>query len=245
MALWWEWAEEASAELFLSLWGQFLKPGDLAFDIGGNAGRMTWAMRHLGARVVFVEPLLAFGPEFVPEFWYRFGRDRGVVQVPKAVTGLPEVELSVNQFMPEYSSVDTSWMIESSHSPKHGQSYYNPSSLIRRTVPGVTLDTLITVYGMPQFMKVDVEGHENTAIGTLHQAVPALNMEFHRDWIPAKAMQHLDSLGRYEWNYCLDGGGVLVLPEWVSRGELVAHLDAHLTATGPGSWGDIYGRLGA
>jgi FkbM family methyltransferase len=242
MAEWWQWAEEAAA-MFLPLWRQFLKPGDLAFDIGGNVGRMTSAMRRLGARVVFVEPMLAFGPEFVPEFWWRWAKDRDVIQVPKAVTWMPEVTISINQFMPEYSSIDTAWMTESSHSPAAGQSYYNAPSLIQRQVPGVTLDTLIRVYGLPAFMKVDVEGHENAAIGTLHQAVPALNMEFHADWIPVRAMERLDSLGAYEWNYCLDGGGKLVLPEWVGRGEMLDYMQAHLTRTGLGSWGDVYGRL--
>ena len=242
---WWAWTEGEEARLMRHLWAQFLRPGDLAFDIGGNVGAKTSVMRGLGARVVFVEPLLAFGPEFVPEFFWRWGKDRDVMQVPKAVTWLPEVVLSVNQFMPEYSSIDHAWMTESSHAPDKapGNTWYSPGSLIRRAVPGVTLDALIGIYGLPAFMKVDVEGHENAALGTLHHAVPALNMEFHADWVPIPAIEHLDRLGDYEWNYCLDGGGELVLPEWGCRGRLLEHMKAHLTATGPGSWGDVYGRL--
>ena len=38
------------------LFGQFVKSGDMVFDIGANRGGMTYVFRGIGARVVAVEP---------------------------------------------------------------------------------------------------------------------------------------------------------------------------------------------
>ena len=37
-------------------YGQFLSPGDLAFDLGAHVGNRVRVFRRLGARVVAVEP---------------------------------------------------------------------------------------------------------------------------------------------------------------------------------------------
>ena len=38
------------------LYGQFVRPGDLVFDVGAHVGDRIAAFRRLGARVVAVEP---------------------------------------------------------------------------------------------------------------------------------------------------------------------------------------------
>src|SRR3712207_7434000 len=39
-----------------ALYGRFIKPGDLAFDIGAHVGDRVSSFRRLGARVVALEP---------------------------------------------------------------------------------------------------------------------------------------------------------------------------------------------
>src|SRR5215510_5266355 len=39
-----------------ALYARFLKPGDLAFDVGSHVGDRTGSFRRLGARVVALEP---------------------------------------------------------------------------------------------------------------------------------------------------------------------------------------------
>ena len=215
----------------------------LAFDIGANCGRKTWAMRQLGAKVVAVDPLLAFQSEFVPEFFWRWSEDPMVLPVARAVSTERTVELAINRFMPYVSSTDKNWMTKSAHAPKFKQPYYVETSLIRRKVQGITLDALINVYGSPRFMKVDVEGAEDLVMGTLSQPVPAFNMEFHQDWIPTRAIRHMEAMGTYIWNYALGNQGQFVLVDWVTSKQLLAYLKQHLTKDGNGSWGDIYGWL--
>jgi len=241
MAEWWQWSMQVEEES-LPLYQEFIRPGDLVFDIGANRGRKVYCFLKLGARVVAVEPLFAFGNEFVPEFYWKWGKDKRVMQVDRAVTSERTVEISINRFMPYVSSIDREWMTESAHAPKNGQPYYREGSIVKRQVRGITIDGLIGIYGMPKFVKVDVEGHENQAIATLSMPVPALNMEFHRDWIPLGAIKHMDGLGSYEWNYALDHRGEFV-GKWGTREQLLAELGSSLTKEGAGSWGDIYGRL--
>ena len=242
MAGWWEWSEEVELQR-LNVYRPFIEPGDMCFDIGANRGRKTFVMRKLEARVVAVEPLFAFGDEFVPEFSWRWGKDKGVMPVARAVTAERLIEISVNKFIPYVSSIDKRWMTESAHAPKNGQPYYRPSSLIDRYVQGITLDGLIGIYGMPRFVKVDVEGAENSVMATLSTPIPAFNMEFHQDWIPVAAMEHMDSLGPYQWTYALDFQGTFAMSGFTDREGLLAILKRTLTEKGNGSWGDIYGRL--
>src|SRR2546423_2645943 len=63
------------------LYGEFLGPGDVAFDIGAHVGSRVRAWRRLGARVVAVEPQ----PDFVRVLRLFFSRDPGVTIVPGAV----------------------------------------------------------------------------------------------------------------------------------------------------------------
>ncbi len=64
----------------LRLYGEFLRPGELGFDIGAHVGSRVRTWRRLGARVVAVEPQ----PDFVRILRLFFGRDRGVTIVPSA-----------------------------------------------------------------------------------------------------------------------------------------------------------------
>lgn len=241
MACWWEWSIEVERHS-VGTYRELIRPGDLCFDIGANRGRKTWIMRLLGAKVVAVDPLLAFGDEFVPEFWWKWGSDKDVQAVGRAVAnGSREIEVSINKFMPYVSSIDRAWMTVSAHGAKD-QPYYRKSSIVKRKVATITLDGLVNIYGLPRFIKIDVEGAENRIVPTLTTPVYALNMEFHQDWMPGPAMAHMDTLAPYLWTYALGEAGRFEA-EWMPREQLLAYMANRLTKSGAGSWGDIYGRM--
>ncbi len=50
------------------------------------------------------------------------------------------------------------------------------------TVPAVSLDKLIEIYGVPDLLKVDVEGAENIVLASLTQKVPVLCFEWAAEW---------------------------------------------------------------
>ncbi len=242
MPEWWRLTERAQAARNKKpLLAQFVKPGDLVFDVGANRGVMTLTFRQLGARVVAVEPLFLAAPELVREFAWRFGEDGEVIPVMQAVSDIVQtVTFSVHKNLPYLSSCGKPWMTESDHARM-----YNPVACREVRVRTTTLDALITKFGLPRFIKIDVEGYEGVAIRGLSQPVPALSFEFHRGWLhdARQVAQHLRLVGNYEFNYALGFHGKLMLDEWLSNSHLIEHFERTLTAKGKGSWGDAYARL--
>lgn len=243
MAEWWKLAEQAQHS-----WGkfgilaQFVTPGCLVFDVGANRGIMTLVFRQLGAQVVAVEPLFSAAPRLVREFAWKFGEDTDVIPVAAAISDREGVaQIGVHKNLPYLSSLDKQWMTKSAHAKMYGR-----PAMAQATVKTTTLDALIERHGVPDFIKIDVEGYEHIAIRGLSQPIKALSFEFHQDWLHSarQVLQHLDLLGKYEYNYALDNRGVFVFDEWLpARDGLTDHLQSTLTKKGKGSWGDIYARL--
>src|SRR5215813_4312309 len=72
---------------------QFVKPGDLVFDVGAHVGDRVAAFRRLGARVIAVEPQ----PALVRTLRLLYGRDRDVLIEPVALgRNAGTVELKLN-----------------------------------------------------------------------------------------------------------------------------------------------------
>ena len=88
-------------------YGAFLRPGDVAFDVGAHVGNRVRAWRALGARVVAVEPQ----PDFVRLLRLFFGRDRDVTIVAKAVGAqVGSARLGIATATPTVSSMAPGWI---------------------------------------------------------------------------------------------------------------------------------------
>src|SRR3954470_10225016 len=82
------------------LYAQFVKPGNLVFDIGAHVGDRITSFRRLGARVVALEPQP--GPAAILQF--LFGRDRAITLLRKAAAGKEgELPLHINSQNPTVS----------------------------------------------------------------------------------------------------------------------------------------------
>jgi FkbM family methyltransferase len=67
------------------LYGRFVRPNDLVFDIGAHVGDRVGTFRRLGARVLAVEPQ----PALVRTLRLLYGRDRDVIIAATAVGRRP------------------------------------------------------------------------------------------------------------------------------------------------------------
>lgn len=238
IAEWWGLADQAQkSRRKIELFRELIEPGDLVFDIGANRGMMTMVFRWLDARVVAVEPLLAIAPQTIPELKWKYGSDPNVQIVPKAVAPTPEIAIWLHKNIPYLSSVNRTWMTRSAH-----RVYYSHKNCRKKTVEAITLDALITEYGEPKFIKIDVEGSENLVLKTLTHPVQSLSLEFHQDWIPKTGLTHLMGYGKYTFNWARNFIGDYVLPEWVSYSELMQSFYRSLAKKGPQSWGDLYAK---
>jgi FkbM family methyltransferase len=206
--------------------GQFVAAGDLVFDVGANQGDIAGEFLELGARVVAIEPL----PKLARKIHSRY-RCTALSVEDVAVGAEPhEADLHVGRahFLSSLSSERVGgrpelWVDE-----------------VRVAV--VTLNSLIERHGLPQFVKIDVEGYEREVIEGLSAPVKALSFEFGiMDSEGVRAcVEHLAEVGSYEFNFCAGYEYAFASGEWLRGPELVRAVD-ELTRTRRGT-GDIYAR---
>ncbi|GGB39395.1 hypothetical protein GCM10011316_09290 [Roseibium aquae] len=215
-----------------ALYARFLRPGDLAFDIGSHVGDRVSAMRLLGAQVVAVEP------QPMPYRALRLihGRDRKVRLVQAACgEAYGEVELFVNSANPTVSTASPAFTQAASGAAGWEGQTWDRSV----TVPLVCLDSLIERFGSPAFIKIDVEGYEPKVLAGLSRPVPALSFEFtliQIDLVPS-CLERLTALGFDRFNYALGESHRLAFERAVSSAVL---LDAVMSLPASANSGDVY-----
>ena len=112
----------------------------------------------------------------------------------------------------------------------------------REEVELVTLQTLIGRYGLPQFVKIDVEGYEAEVLAGLDSAIPALSFEY----LPAAravalaCVARLAQLGDYRYNWSEGETHRLVAHDWLDTAAIRTFIETLPPEAGSG---DIYARL--
>jgi FkbM family methyltransferase len=171
LGIYYGWHQRRHSQAMDALYGQFVKPGDLVFDIGAHVGDRVAAFRRLGAKVVAVEPqpALAFTLNML------YGRDVNVT-IERAAVGRAagDLRLMVNTDNPTITTASNAFIHAAQDAPGWRGQHWDKS--IR--VPMTTLDALIGEHGVPAFIKIDVEGFEEEALMGLTQPVAALSFEF-------------------------------------------------------------------
>lgn len=218
-----------------ALYAQFLGPGALAFDIGSHVGDRISSFRRLGARVVALEPQP--GPARAIRLIH--GRDPDVTLVEAACGDRPgTVALRINSANPTVSTVSADFVGAASDADGWREQVWDREI----SVPCTTLDALICRYGLPAFVKIDVEGFEAHVLAGLTRPVPALSFEFttiQRD-VAEACLALVEALGPYRFNVALGESQKLVFPEAVGTEVIGGYIrDLPHTANS----GDIYAIL--
>jgi FkbM family methyltransferase len=220
-------------------YAQFLRPGDLGFDVGAHVGNRVRAWRSLGARVVAIEPQ----PDLVRVLRVLFGRDPDVVVLPQAVGAHGGREsLRIATATPTVSSLSPTWMGTVAADRRFGRVRWDRTV----EVEVVTLDDLVMAYGTPSFCKVDVEGFEAEVLSGLSSPVTALSFEYlppaHEAGMAALAqVERLGAaVGGYEYNYSSVETLRFAAEEWLDAAGLERLLDR---IRSQGRSGDVYARL--
>src|SRR5689334_19569005 len=217
------------------LYGQFIRNGDLVFDVGSHVGDRVASFSRLGARVVAVEPQ----PALVKVLKLLQRRNPAVIIEPVAVgREAGSANLLINPGNPTVSTASQEFVSAARNAP--GWETQRWTKVVR--VPVTTLDALIGKHGQPAFIKIDVEGFEAEALAGLTQPVRALSFEFttiQRD-VARACIERCRALGYTRFNSALGESQGLTHAQWVD-GEAIAAWLAALPHSA--NSGDIYAAL--
>jgi N-acetylglucosaminyldiphosphoundecaprenol N-acetyl-beta-D-mannosaminyltransferase len=212
-------------------YGHLIAPGDLVFDVGANVGNRVESFVALGATVVAVEPLT----ECADVLERRFGRTSTTVvrQGLAAQIGTATLRTTTASTI---ASMSGDFIDETRASGRFAEFDWTEA----RQVDVTTLDALIGQYGVPDFIKIDVEGFEPEILRGLSCPVPALSFEFALELVShaEECMQRLQELGDYEFAYSA-GESMAWTVDWTTMQNLLLTLRS---TSDPLEWGDIYAR---
>jgi FkbM family methyltransferase len=215
------------------LYAQFVKNGDLVFDVGAHVGDRVASFRRLGARVVAIEPQ----PALVFTLKTLYGRDRYVAIESKAVGRSPgTLEMKINLDNPTVSTASGAF-IDAARGAAGWEGQVWEKTIV---VAVTTLDALIAVHGTPAFVKIDVEGFEAEALAGMTRPVEALSFEFttiQRE-VAQTCIARCSALGFQRYNAAI--GESQELGEWRSADAIARWL---LQLPHAANSGDIYARM--
>jgi FkbM family methyltransferase len=220
-----EWSDEDQARL--EFYKRLIRPEGLVFDVGANLGNRAKVFMRLGCRVIAVEPQRSYATAL------KKALGPSVTVVSSAVSaqiGKAELRGANN-----LATLSPDFIEQTRRSGRFATELWDE----RETVPTTTLGALITRFGVPDFIKIDVEGHEASVLRGLSTPVRSLSFEFHPETLVGtmSCIDTLDRLARYRYNFSYGETLVFHFPSWIGSEEMGAFLAEERSRRG-----DVYAR---
>lgn len=219
-------------ELKRQFFSQIVKAGDLVFDVGANLGVYSEIFASLGGRVVALEP----NPDCVSHIRRSYPSPM-IDVVGTAVgsaAGVSTIRLAQRSDM---SSMSPEWITAIKRAQRIDDGVWSQQI----TVPVVTIDSLIQRFGVPHFIKIDVEGFEEHVLAGLSIQPPILSFEFNTNYLETalRSLQSLKCPAECSFNFVIGEPLKFELNEWVNVYQLRAKLECLRKDMG---YGDIFVR---
>ncbi len=217
------------------LYAALLPKGGLAFDVGSHVGDRIGSFRRCGARVVALEPQ----PLCARVIREVYAGDNDVTLVEAACGPTPgSLTLHINSNNPTVTTASKDFVKAADGAGGWEGQVWDKAI----EVPVTTLDGLISKYGRPDFVKIDVEGFEADVLAGLSQPLPCLSFEFttiQRD-VAYQCLDRLAAIGNYKFDIALGESQKLSFDRWITKAEMAEHVRA---LPHDANSGDVYARL--
>lgn len=195
-------------------YGTFIKSGDLCFDIGASYGNRSQTFINLGAKVVALEPQI---DPF--KFLNRKFKNKIIIENKAVSSTKGKMKMLVSDYS-ALSSLSPQWVETVSKKRFSGIKWDKTIE-----VDVVTIDMLIQKYGIPDFCKIDVEGHEYELLKGLTVPIKMLSFEFtipeFKD-IAIDCINYLSSLGKILCNYSQGEKLEFGLNRWLEKEDFIS-----------------------
>lgn len=212
-------------------YSQFVKSGDLCFDVGANIGNRVDPLLLLNAKIVAVEPQISCQKILKSKF------GNNIILVNE---GLGEKE-GIEEFYISDASTISSFSKDWIDSVKLGR-FKEYSWATKCKVRMTTLDILIDRYGVPAFIKIDVEGYELEVLKGLTKSVNMISYEY---CVPEQTKKVIDCASRLvsinsniEFNYCIHENMIFCLEKWIKFDKMINIINSDSFQNS--LFGDIY-----
>lgn len=186
---------------------QNLKSGDLVFDVGSHVGSRARAMWAAGVKVIAFEPQQPFTR------FLEWSLPRDITLVSAALGGTEtEAELAVSTLHPTLSSLRGNFVSDAAKTPGFEHVRWDSQQKVRV----VTLDSQIQKYGIPSYIKIDVEGFELEVLSGLTKPIAMLSVEYLPGFpdLTHAVVERITELGDYLFNPVVGEKAKFLWPEW-------------------------------
>lgn len=162
----------------------------ILFDIGANRGDAVFAGLQKGYKVIALEAAPRVFAQLVNNFIY----DENVIPLRFAVSDTNEGRVEFYECIEDgLSTLNKDWLTQEGM-PYAGKPY--------RTITATTctIDWLVSKYGEPDLIKIDVEGAEWAALKGMTKSYGMLTFEWTQETLPEhqKQLQYLQGIGYKE-----------------------------------------------
>lgn len=204
-----------------------LNPGDLIFDIGANEGFKTDLFLRLGSRVIAIDPDDT-NQAILREKFEKFRVfSKPLKIVGKAVSDKNALEtMWIDGPGSAVNTLSEKWATTlKGNKARHTCGHCGLDFARQKTVETITLEQLFSEYGVPVFIKIDVEGYELNVIRSLKRPVRNLSFEVNLPEFRPEGLECVEILARLSpagrFNYAVDCEQGLTLERWLSSEQFL------------------------